>query len=269
MKVPARALSVNRVWIALGQGSGDLAALEVESGMAAVLRAELAGLFVEDINLLRLGGLPFAGETGAASAIWRRWEAGDLERAMRIQTAQLERLLVKAAEQAQVHWSFQTARGRVLQEAFAVSCEAEAVVFAHANPAHALPPISRPVAAGRAGAVKPPFLVVFDASTVAFRALGVARDLAQQAGAGLHVLIPAEDVVRFARMRDEASDWLNERGSKAAYHGLSRFDAAALAETARNRASGVLLLPAQFPAAELSVLSTLLAQILCPLVLVR
>jgi hypothetical protein len=244
-----------------------VAALEAATGMAATLDAELTGLFVEDINLLRLAGLPFAGELELVSGLWRRWALGDLERALRVHAAEAERLLAQAAERAKVQWSFQLARGQVLREALAATGEADLVVFGHSSPAYWLAPavaVGKRVPTGVAS-----LLLAFDATPAAFRALTTAGQLARQAAARLHLVIPAEDAVRFGRLRDEALAWLAERGLEARYLGLSRFDAAGLAEAARTRASTLLLLPADSPAADISGLALLLSQIRCPLILAR
>lgn len=77
------------------------AALEAAAGLAAALEAELAGLFVEDIDLVRMAQLPFAAELGLASAVLRRIEASDLERAFRLQAERSRERLAAAGFAAQ------------------------------------------------------------------------------------------------------------------------------------------------------------------------
>ena len=57
-------LAVKRILIALDPSRRGQSALQAAAHLAAGTGAELAGLFVEDINLLRLAGLPFARELG-------------------------------------------------------------------------------------------------------------------------------------------------------------------------------------------------------------
>ena len=56
-------LAVKRILIALDPSRRGQSALQAAAHLAAGTGAELAGLFVEDINLLRMAGLPFARET--------------------------------------------------------------------------------------------------------------------------------------------------------------------------------------------------------------
>src|SRR5512143_1804987 len=51
-----------RIWVALDESPRSAAALTAAADLAAGLDAELAGLFVEDISLQHLIGLPFARE---------------------------------------------------------------------------------------------------------------------------------------------------------------------------------------------------------------
>ncbi|QSR89597.1 universal stress protein [Methylacidiphilum caldifontis] len=79
--------------------------------LAAKLEAELLGLFVEDINLLRLSSLPFAYETETHSAITRPLHAESLLRRFRRMASQMEERLSHVAQQLNVPWSFQVSRG--------------------------------------------------------------------------------------------------------------------------------------------------------------
>ncbi|MGD9028912.1 MAG: universal stress protein, partial [Anaerolineae bacterium] len=55
-------LTIRRILIALDASSHSIAALRAAARLASSLEAELHGLFVEDINLLRAAGLPMARE---------------------------------------------------------------------------------------------------------------------------------------------------------------------------------------------------------------
>ena len=57
-------MSFRRILVALDGSAHVLAALQAASEMAARMKSELVGLFVEDINLVRLAGLPFPRELG-------------------------------------------------------------------------------------------------------------------------------------------------------------------------------------------------------------
>ena len=57
-------MTLRRIVVGLDAGPRDRAALEAAAQLAARMQAELVGLFVEDIDLLHLAGLPFAREVG-------------------------------------------------------------------------------------------------------------------------------------------------------------------------------------------------------------
>ena len=69
-----------RILVALDASPHSLAALEAAAELAASLRAELIGLFVEDANLLRVAGFPFAREFGAYTAQAREIDAEHVAR---------------------------------------------------------------------------------------------------------------------------------------------------------------------------------------------
>ena len=70
--------SSRRILVVLDASPFGLEALEAAAGLAARLRAELQGLFVEDVDLLRLAGLPFAREL-AYSSSQRRLDVATME----------------------------------------------------------------------------------------------------------------------------------------------------------------------------------------------
>ncbi|QSR87465.1 universal stress protein [Candidatus Methylacidiphilum infernorum] len=84
--------------------------------LAAKLEAELLGLFVEDVNLLRLSNLPFACETEIHSTLTRSMEPESLLRRFRMLAAQMEERLSHAAHKLHVSWSFQVSRGILWME---------------------------------------------------------------------------------------------------------------------------------------------------------
>jgi len=132
-----------RVWVALDSASRSEAALEVAATLARDVRAELAGLYVEDADLLRLAGLPLAAEMNPLSSALRPLATADLERQWRGQAAGMERALERVARHAGLGWSFQVRRGKPLVEALALAALHEVTVIAGRR----LAPAHRPAAA--------------------------------------------------------------------------------------------------------------------------
>ncbi len=107
---PAR----RRVVVDLGAATLDPLALRAAVELAELAGAEFAGLFVEDVNLFRLGSLPFATEIGMASAAWRPLATADVERMLRTQAIRLQCALQDACGLLALEWSFEVARGTPL-----------------------------------------------------------------------------------------------------------------------------------------------------------
>jgi nucleotide-binding universal stress UspA family protein len=101
MKQEEREPAIRRILVALDASRHSLAALEAAAELAARLKAELAGLFVEDINLVRLAGLPFAREIRYPSATIQQLDSPRLEQELKVQATRMRRALAAAAEQAQ------------------------------------------------------------------------------------------------------------------------------------------------------------------------
>jgi len=114
-----------RVLVALDASQNSLTALKAAAELAALMQAELQGVFVEDINLLRLAGLPFVQEIGLYSATQRPFDGPTAEREFRVLADQMRRAVAQAAVSARVNWSFQIARGNVEQELLTAASAAE------------------------------------------------------------------------------------------------------------------------------------------------
>jgi len=90
----------------------SIAALDMAANLAAAMEAELAGLFVEEEELLRVAESPQALEIAYPGEPSRTSRA-IMERKLRAQSEQIRSTVAAAADRAQVRWSFQTVRGEV------------------------------------------------------------------------------------------------------------------------------------------------------------
>lgn len=105
-----------RVLVALDSSPHSLAALRAGARLAALLQAELHGIFIEDDRLLRLCNSPFSREISVLTATVRPLESPNMERSLRVMAAELRQQLAYAAAETQVHWSFHVRRGTIEQE---------------------------------------------------------------------------------------------------------------------------------------------------------
>jgi len=104
-------VSIRRI-IVVQESTRAADVLDAVAEAAAALQAELLGLFLEDVELLRFAGLPFAREVGA-SAMSRGLDVPTMERRLRSQAVAARRSLAAAAEGKPVQWAFRVERGSV------------------------------------------------------------------------------------------------------------------------------------------------------------
>ena len=169
----------------------SLAALDAAARLAEQMEAELLGLFVEDVNLLRLAGLPFAREVGLTLAHARPLASADMERALRAQALRAQQALEQAATRLSVRCSFRVVRGQVTEELLAAAEEADlvAIGLSRQTLSRARPGTTAgAMAAGtkrpmlflpRDATVRPPVMVIYNGSAAGERALALAMRLAQ------------------------------------------------------------------------------------------
>jgi nucleotide-binding universal stress UspA family protein len=214
--------ALRRILVALDASRTSLHALRAAAALASRLGAELAGLFVEDENLLRLAGLPVARQLSVHGGAGR--PVADIEGELRALAARAREAVAAAAAPHRISWTFRVARGQVAGELVSAAGEADLLVVGWAGhrvagrpgpgetarAAAARAPISvlilsRDVQVGR------PLLVAWDGSPGAARALDLAARL-EAAGLGaMTLLLVARDRTESARLLEEARLRLGRR----------------------------------------------------------
>jgi hypothetical protein len=96
---------------------------------ARALDAELLGLFIEDIEMLRFAAMPFACEIGTATASKRAVDVAAVERYMAARAAELREALHQVLDRTPVVWTFRIARGTVFEQLVAVCLEQQGPVL--------------------------------------------------------------------------------------------------------------------------------------------
>lgn len=258
----------NRVLLALDISPRSQAALGMAATLAAELDAELAGLFVEDVDLLRLSGLPFTREIGFFSPVSRPVESQSMEQALRREAEAVRRMLGEVAGRQQLRWSFQVVRGRVSAELFSLAGEFDLVVLGK-RPRLGLRPLGDALAGPAARSHLPkPVLVVLDGFPAAQRALELGLQQSRSNGAELRLLIAAATDEEFLRQSEQAEAWLAERGVAAPVpQHLVAGDIAALAAAARTADAAVLVIGDGCPRG-CEGFAALINEINCPVILI-
>jgi nucleotide-binding universal stress UspA family protein len=123
------AFSARRVLVGVDASAASLDALAAAASLAARLGAELAGLFVEDEDLLRLAALPFGDVVRTAGGGRERLDPASTEAALRALAARAREAVERIASARRVSCSFRVARGSVVREVLSAAEAADLVVL--------------------------------------------------------------------------------------------------------------------------------------------
>lgn len=269
--------SIRRILVALDASADSTAALEAAAALAALLGAELQGLYVEDVNLVRLPRLSLVTEIDLLSGEPRRLDPAELEGHLRRQAARARRSLERAAGHARVRWTFRIARGRVAAELLAAEADLVTLGIRGHSPRRGPGSTARellegarePVLLLRRGArLGRTVYAVHDGSPAAREAVRVAADLARRQGAPLTVLTRNEGGIR-RELEEMLVGGEGEAGARPLIH-LAPLpdDPAGLAETVRRHGCGLLVLPRAGEAVALDTLPHLVRRAHCPVLVV-
>lgn len=196
--------SIQRILVALDASTNSRAALMTAVSLAETLHSEVLGLFVEDINLVRLAELPFAREVLYGADAVRQFSRESLHRNLRARAAILKRELEELTAAHKVTGAFRVIRGPVDRELLAAAIETDILALGRLGHSighrQKLGSTARMVVAQAASAVllvksetnTDPVIAFFDGSVAGQRALVLAADLSKRVG-DLRVLVWASD----------------------------------------------------------------------------
>lgn len=276
--------SIRRILVALDASPASLTALETAAELATALGAELLGLFVEDINLVRLATLSFSHEVGLFSGTRRQVSSISIERQLRVQAGRARHALASVSERSQVSWSFRVARGAVAAELLAAAMDADLVILGKTagtalgrrkqlgSTARAiLGQTSRLTLLLQAGSrLALPVLVIYDGSTVAKKALAATAQLLRGRTDGpITVLIVTGEADQVPELQQETAAQLAAQGLEAGYTWHSEVSAQALARIVQTESCRLLVIPSDGSSLDQDTILTLLNQVDCPVLLVR
>lgn len=222
---------IEHVLVALDGSPQSRAALKAATNLAALIGADVTGVFVEDLNLIRMAELPFAREISWFSGEPRAMAPPSLKRGLRAQAARVRRELIQKAESLGLVWRFERRHGRIHEVLLRSAEQADIVVLGRASlqarrkvgsTAQALmrspgaPTLILPEEAQLPARI----LVLYDGSSAASPVLNAGAGLAAYFGQGISVLIVAPDESQAAVLQQTCADHLREFKLQADYRWL-------------------------------------------------
>ena len=254
--------AAKRLMLALDAGRCAAADISLAIDLAALIGAELQGLFVEDSDLLRLAALPFAREVGGRSGQHRPMERSAVESMLKRRVERVAGELERAGKQRNIAVSHRTARGKMVRQALEHGRHGDVVL---------LHPTTRAKAATATRATLAalgPVMVWYDAPAAA-ASLEVAIPLARRSGAQVLVGFPSLLFGSDADARSALGAWLTQASVPVRMRRVADASAAALIDAARAARAVQLIVCGEGVLSDTAMLERLLGELSSDLILIR
>lgn len=267
--------------VALDGSRESMAALDAAVTLAEELDADLIGLFVEDVNLVRLAQMPFAREVYLTTARFHALTDEEMSQTIRLQAARARRALREATRRAGIHSEFQIIRGLVPASVAAAAVNADLLILGRISR-----PLNRRMRLGstaraaltqarrsilltrRQQGAERSVLVTFDDSNLSWRALRKAAALSHP-DYPLTLLLLTASPAEAEMWQAQIEVWLQERNQQANYRQLPQATMPNLLQAVRAGNCDLLIMGSErLPVAAETAVS-LLNQLDCSLMLVR
>lgn len=280
MSPEERGEEIERILVAIDASPHSMAALQAAAELAESLGAELIGVYVEDINLIRVSQLPGIREVTVFSAAARPFDRQSVRQQLRMQARLARRALATIAERSDVRWSFRVVQGVISAELLAAALESDLIILGKSGwtRRRRLGSTARVVVAqaphqamilqegSRLGL---PIGVVYDGSPISQKAIMAAAQLLSEQEGYLVVIILAENFQKARELQSEIAPWLRRRGFQARYRWLVEADPDKLIQIIKIEGCGALVLPGEGEVIKGDALTEVIDKTECPALLVR
>jgi len=256
-------LSLHRILVAFDAATLSCGVFDAVAVLAARLQAELHGLFVEDVDLLRSAALPFVRQFSLTSASGDEFSTASIESELKMMAAQARRALEDAAQRTKIRCSFDVVRGQLAAEVGAASEADDLVVLLsscrpvtrymrmNAPGRAAALELGRSVLLLEAGSTLPRDLVVlFDGSPASMRALRMAAHIATVIGGKMRVLELVDQGASPAELEARARSAFDPGDLSVHFQAMTSDNARAVEAKLRQREPLLLVLNADSPLLE-------------------
>ena len=266
----SRKASLRHIVVTLNTPGSGRPALDVAVRLAAILGAELKGIFVEDINLIRLAGLPFLREFRPCSLAEEAISTQRMQRELRMLARHAEGMLEQAAREMGVSWSFHIWRGHAKAASLARDFGADILSLGRVSSL-----VSSRVRAASGQYARQPretvnsICVLLSDSKQGMRAMTTACSLAKDPGARLTVLLPESRGRNKPGLKKKARAILELHEQAARFEKLAGTGVQSLTRAAETAGFSILIAAADHPMLQQASLDECLEALPCPVLLVR
>jgi nucleotide-binding universal stress UspA family protein len=271
---------IRRILIALDASPNSLSALRTAAELADLLQAELVGLYVEDINLLRMAEMPFAREYSLFRASPQQITRSQIEQQLRTQARQARRALEAAAQPRHLRWSFRVLQGVITLELLSAAEDTDLIILGRTGWSHrkrlgstarvvVRQSVCQALVLGRGAHLGLPVGLIYDGSELGRRTVQSALRMLRQREGYLVVFILAPTVEEARRWQAEAAEMLRARGLHIHFRWLVKLDSERLQGIVQTESLGMLLLPGEDELFDNDALQDLLDWATFPIWIVR
>ena len=238
--------------------------LETAARLAAHQNAELTALFVEDINLIRFAGLPFAREIDVISLNEQQFDLLKMTTALEKQVQQIRRLLAQVKEQSKHPVSLKVVRGHYFAEAISAAADVELLLLNQRG--------SRLLAKTdlhrRSREKIRPVWVVFDESPAAARSLVLGVELMQSHHAELNIVLKVHSEENIAALKEQVHQFVAGSDKKVHFYVGMKDDLSAILPFILQRGCSILIMSKDDSGPSQQMVSLISEKGGCPVLLV-
>ena len=265
---------IQRVAIALDACHQSSQALQAAAEMAACLQAELEGIFIEDINLIRLAELPFTREIRPFSMTEETVDVKRMEQELRSLARQQQQKLELVAREKGIRCSFRIRRGQIKAEL--MNAVTEVNVLTLCRPVHMSGMFGRETIGDTTSTAAHPMQqarssvsVIFGSAQNENNALLAAARLAGRLDTDISVLLTADSDIETGDLQRQAETILETQTQPVKYIRLAGKQISDLVIATVSSNNQVLLVNSNNTLVTGGQLWPYLEQVFCPVLIVR
>lgn len=265
---------IRRVAVALDASLQSSQAMQAAAELAASLQAKLEGIFIEDINLIRLAELPFTREIRPASMTEETVNVQQMELELRSLARQEQQKLELIAHEKGISCSFRVRRGQIKTELMEAISEVDVLTLC--RPEHVSKKSRRQTIgytlrtdAPPKHQAKPSVSVIFGSAQNEKRALMAAASLANRLQVDISVLVTGDSDNETDDLQREADTILESQTQQVNFIRLTANQISDLVIATASSNSGVLLVNSNNSLVTGGQLWHYLEQVSCPVLIIR